>query len=42
MSFFIKWELETYVLGSEYSSGNFTEIKFLFIRPVTIIYIYID
>jgi len=26
MSHFIKCELELYVLGSEYSSGNFTEI----------------
>ena len=42
MSHFIKWESEIYVLGSEYSSGKFTVIKFIIIRPVAIIYTYID
>jgi hypothetical protein len=30
---------EIYVLGFVYSRGNFTEIKLIFIRPVTIIFI---
>jgi len=43
MSHFIKQELETYVFGFEYSRENFIEtVKALFIRPVTIIYIYVD
>jgi len=43
MSHFIKWYLETYVLGCGFSLGNSIEIfQVSFYRSVTLIYIYVN
>ena len=41
MSHFMKWDFETYVLGSEYFGGNFTEIfKVLIYKANNNIYVF--